>query len=252
MKQCPKCYAENPLEAKFCRKCGSKFSISDRYMQKIKSFVRKYFTKDLSTNKEMFTLDTFQNISFQPVSVVKIQFINRFVVFLCILFVCMWFSTITGLTGDILYILNDGFYYDVYINHKYVAELCLLGVSSLFALVIIKCWIKKMRYKFNADYIEDRFVNSDIVRIARKSRMGLFDKSKKKVRLSSNYSNIEKFDDQHLSISRGSKKGLYSLAFHRIIIPVKYDFISPFTNSITSATIQGTEHHYDVKGNKLR
>ena len=82
--------------------------------------------------------------------------------------------------------------------------------------------------------------------------MGLFDKSKKKVRLSSNYSNIEIFDDQHLSISRGSKKGLYSLTYHRIIIPVKYDSISLFTNSITSASFQGTEHHYDVKGNKLR
>lgn len=26
MKQCPKCYAENPLDAKFCRKCGSDFN----------------------------------------------------------------------------------------------------------------------------------------------------------------------------------------------------------------------------------
>lgn len=26
MKQCPKCYAENPLDAKFCRKCGRDFN----------------------------------------------------------------------------------------------------------------------------------------------------------------------------------------------------------------------------------
>ena len=26
MKQCPKCHADNPLDAKFCRKCGSDFN----------------------------------------------------------------------------------------------------------------------------------------------------------------------------------------------------------------------------------
>lgn len=26
MKQCPKCYADNPLDAKFCRKCGCDFN----------------------------------------------------------------------------------------------------------------------------------------------------------------------------------------------------------------------------------
>ncbi len=82
--------------------------------------------------------------------------------------------------------------------------------------------------------------------------MGLFDRNKKKVLLSSTYSNIEKFDNQYLLISKGSKKGLYSLTYRRVIIPVSYDSISQFANSVTSATTQGTEHHYDVKGNKLR
>ena len=82
--------------------------------------------------------------------------------------------------------------------------------------------------------------------------MGLFDKSKNKVLLSSIYSNIEKFDNQHLLISKGNKKGLYSLTYRRIIIPVMYDSISQFANSVTSATVQGTEYHYDVKGNELR
>ena len=82
--------------------------------------------------------------------------------------------------------------------------------------------------------------------------MGLFDKNKKNVLLSSNYSNIEKFDNQHLLLSKGNKKGLYSLTYRRIIIPVMYDSISQFTNSVTSATTQGTEYHYDVKGNELQ
>ena len=82
--------------------------------------------------------------------------------------------------------------------------------------------------------------------------MGLFDRNKKKVLLSSTYSNIEKFDNQYLLISKGNKKGLYSLTYRKVIIPVMYDSISPFANSVTSATIQNAEHHYDVKGNKLR
>lgn len=111
---------------------------------------------------------------------------------------------------------------------------------------------EELRYKLNADYIEESFVDNGIVRIARKSRMGLFDKSKNKVLLSSTYSNIEKFNNQHLLISKGNKNGLYSFTYRRIIIPVLYDSIAQFTNSVTSATIQETEHHYDVKGNKLR
>ena len=63
---------------------------------------------------------------------------------------------------------------------------------------------------------------------------------------------IEKFDNQHLLLSKGNKKGLYSLTYRRIIIPVMYDSISQFTNSVTSATTQGIEYHYDVKGTELR
>lgn len=64
------------------------------------------------------------------------------------------------------------------------------------------------------------FVNDGILRIARKPRMGLFDKNKNKVLLSSNYSNIEKLDDEHLILSVGKKEGLYSLKYRRIIVPI--------------------------------
>lgn len=218
----------------------------------VKSFFNKIFTISNSSNAGMFTLDTFRNISFQPVSVVKIRFVNRFVVFLCVLFVALWFATITGLTGNVLYEIDSWFYEDVFVYHQYIVEWGCLALAGLCALLILKWWIKKLRYKLNADYIEGNFISSEIVRIARKSRMGLFDKNKKKVLLSSNYSNIEKFDNQHLLISKGNKKGLYSLTYRRIIVPVMYDSISQFTNSVTSATIQGTEHHYDVKGKELR
>ncbi len=252
--QCPnpECRADNPAGAKFCRKCGSAFTPANRYKQMVKSFFNKIFTTRGSSNAGMFTLDTFRNISFQPVSVVKIRFVNRFVVFLCVLFVALWFATITGLTGNVLYEIDSWFYEDVFVYHQYIVELGCLAIAGLCALFILKWLIKKLRYKLNADYIEGNFINSEIVRIARKSRMGLFDKSKNKVLLPSSYSNIEKFDNQHLLISKGNKKGLYSLTYRRIIIPVMYDSISQFANSVTSATVQGTEHHYDVKGNELR
>lgn len=252
--QCPnpECRADNPANAKFCRKCGTAFTPANRYKQMVKSFFNKIFTISNSSNAGMFTLDTFRNISFQPVSVVKIRFVNRFVVFLFILFAALWFATITGLTVDVLCELDPWFDKNAFTHHQYIVEGGCLAIVGLCALLILKWLIKKLRYKLNADYIEGNFINSEIVRIARKSRMGLFDKSKNKVLLPSSYSNIEKFDNQHLLISKGNKKGLYSLTYRRIIIPVMYDSISQFTNSVTSATIQGTEYHYDVKGNALR
>lgn len=253
-KQCPnpECRADNPANAKFCRKCGTAFTPTNRFKQMFSSVIAKIFTQSHTTGASTFTLDTFNNITFQPVSVVKIRFVNRFVVFLCVLFVSLWFATITGLTGNVLYEIDSWFYEDVFVYHQYIVELGCLAIAGLCALFILKWLIKKLRYKLNADYIEDNFINSEIVRIARKSRMGLFDKSKNKVLLPSSYSNIEKFDNQHLLISKGNKKGLYSLTYRRIIIPVMYDSISQFANSVTSATVQGTEHHYDVKGNELR
>lgn len=252
--QCPnpECRADNPANAKFCRKCGTAFTPTNRFKQMFSSVIAKIFTQSHTTGASTFTLDTFNNITFQPVSVVKIRFVNRFVVFLCVLFVALWFATITGLTGNVLYEIDSWFYEDVFVYHQYIVELGCLAIAGLCALFILKWLFKKLRYNLNADYIEDNFINSEIVRIARKSRMGLFDKSKNKVLLSSIYSNIEKFDNQHLLISKGNKKGLYSLTYRKIIVPVMYDSISQFVNSVTSATTQGTEHHYDVKGNELR
>lgn len=249
---CSKCEADNPAVAKFCRKCGTAFTITNRYKQIISSAIGKVLTKNFSKDVGTFTLDTFRNITFQPVSVVKIRFVNRFVVFLCGLFVALYGATIIGLTGEVLYDIDHSFYEDVFIYNQYIVELGCLAIAGLCTLFIFKCWIKKLCYKLNADYIEESFVNNEIVRIARKSRIGLFDKSKNKVLLSTTYSSIEKFNNQHLLISKGNKYGLYSLTYRRIIIPVLYDSINQFTNSVTSATTQGMEHHYDVKGNKLR
>lgn len=166
--------------------------------------------------------------------------------------ICGVIDSITRLTRKVLYLIDNWFNKDVFIYNQYIVELGYLAIAGQCTLFIFLWWIKKFRYKLNADYIEESFVNNEIVRIARKSRIGLFDKSKNKVLLSTTYSSIEKFNNQHLLISKGNKYGLYSLTYRRIIIPVLYDSINQFTNSVTSATTQGMEHHYDVKGNKLR
>lgn len=148
----PECCADNPVNAKFCRKCGIAFTPADRYKQMISSAISKVF----KTNAEAFTLDTFRNIAFQPVSVVKICFVNRFVLFLCLLFAALWSATITGLTGEILSEIDRWFYKEVFIYHQYIVELGCLVIAGLCTLFIVKWWIKKLRYKLNADYIENQ------------------------------------------------------------------------------------------------
>ena len=250
--QCPnpECRADNPANAKFCRKCGTAFTPTNRFKQMFHSTIAKIFATNHTAGASTFTLDTFSNIIFQPVSVVKIRFVNRFVVFLCLLFILFFIAIIEGLFSN-LYEKTGGDFFGVIDYYEIESAWLCLGIVTFCLLFIAKSVIKKLKYKLNADYIETSFINNEIVRIARKSRMGLFDKSKNKVLLSSIYSNIEKFDNQHLLISKGNKKGLYSLTYRKIIVPVMYDSISQFVNSVTSAAIQGIEHHYDVKGNKL-
>lgn len=252
MIQCtnPECRAENPTNARFCRKCGRSLPIGNRLIQKIKTIIRKLHTKKESTTIGAFTLDIFRSISFQPVSVVKIRFVNRLTVLLCVVFVGIWIATTTGFIDEVLPAIDSWFYEEFYDQELF--ELVSLSVLCLCGIVVIRSIFKSLRYKYNADYIEERFVENGIVRIARKSHVGLFDKKKKKVLLSSIYSNIEKLDNQHLLISKNNKIGCYSLKYRKIIIPVSYDSISNFVNSVTSATVQGIEHHYDKKGNRLQ
>ena len=136
--QCPnpECRVENPANAKFCRKCGTAFTPANRYKQMMRSAISKVFTRSHNTSTEAFTLDTFRNISFQPVSVVKIRFVNRFVLFLCLLFVGLWFATITGLTGTVFYKIDHWFYEEVFIYHQYIVELGCLAIAGLCTLFI--------------------------------------------------------------------------------------------------------------------
>ena len=250
MKYCSK-HHENPDDAKYCRICGMAFSPAERYKRKIISTISRVFTKTPKTAR-MFTLDTFRNVSLRPVSIVKMRFIKKGIVLLFIISALIFIGTATGLIGQILLSL-DQYSYRVYRDY-YLEPLVGIGslsISVFCSIMIIRFLIKKLRYKLNADYIEDRFLDHDIVRIAHKSKMGLFDKKKKKVLLDSIYCSIDKFDNQHLIITKDERKGIYSIVSRKIIIPVRYDSISQFVNSVATAKIGTDEFHYDVKGNRL-
>lgn len=255
--QCPNpaCKADNPGCAKFCRKCGTALMPADgknKIWFSISNFFKKIFRKKRPVITEAFTLDTFKYIPLQPVSVVKVRFMNRFVVAMFLTFLLLFVVTATEIDDELLVIVSSWLYYEVYTFHEETINMICLSIACLCVLPISVWLFKKLRYRLNADYIENSFVNNNIVRIARRSRMGLFDKSKNKVLLPSKYSGIDRFEGQLLLINKDGKYGLYSLAYRRIIVPVKYDTISQFVNSVTSATVEGVTHHYDIKGNKLR
>lgn len=115
----------------------------------------------------------------------------------------------------------------------------------------IMCY-RKMHFWINAEYIETPTFVGDVCRIAKKCKLGLFNNKSKIILLSSSYDNIEKFDVQHLLLKRNGKYGIYSLTKHSIIIPVEFDSISEFKNSVASAKLGGNTEHYDIKGNRLR
>ena len=103
----------------------------------------------------------------------------------------------------------------------------------------------------NADYIEYSAFMNNLYRIAKKGKLGLFDKSMNKVTMGSNYDNITKFDGEHILIEKNGKKGLFSMKKMGIIVPIRFDRIDGFKNSIVKCH-KGTEsYYYDVNGNKM-
>ena len=82
--------------------------------------------------------------------------------------------------------------------------------------------------------------------------LGLFDTRKHKVLLPSAYSNITIYNCDFLLIEKNGLQGMYSLKNKSMVIPVKYDRIENFENSIFT-TIRGNEKfYYDVNGNELK
>lgn len=111
--------------------------------------------------------------------------------------------------------------------------------------------LRKRKFKKNADYNEETSFMSTMCRIARKCKLGLFDKNKKNVVLKSKYDNITRFDAEHILIEKDGKKGLFSMKKVGLIVPIRFDRIDSFKNSIVKC-YKGTEsYYYDINGNRM-
>ena len=264
MKRCPKNH-DNPDNAKFCRICGYNFDNSfssqlKNYWNVFVSFATRIFNTMINEGKTRltsmghssgFTPDMFPSINLSPCSVAKVDFqCKKGVVFMAVLIVL--FVALSSFEYEIRNIL-EGMYAPSFVYYYTVPIiLCILFVVFLFKFIpfLRRLW-KWFRYKMNADYIEYSAFMNNLYRIAKKGKLGLFDKSMNKVTMGSNYDNITKFDGEHILIEKNGKKGLFSMKKMGIIVPIRFDRIDGFKNSIVKCH-KGTEsYYYDVNGNKM-
>lgn len=264
MKKCPKNH-DNPDNAKFCRICGYNFDNSfssqlKNYWNAFVSFATRIFNTMINESKARFasmgrssgfTPDMFPSINLSPCSVAKVDFqCKKGVVFMAILIVLfVTLALFSEQLGSLLY--SAGMPYEI----SYGISPCvglLLFIIFLFKFVpFLRRIIRWFRYKMNADYIEYSAFMSNLYRIARKGKLGLFDKSKNTVTMGSHYDNITKFDGEHILIEKNGKKGLFSMKKMGIIVPIRFDRIDAFKNSIVKCHKGAESYYYDVNGNKM-
>ncbi len=134
---------------------------------------------------------------------------------------------------------------------KFVSAFSVVLFAITFFL-FLKRFVKSSVFKMNADYIETSAIVKTIFRIAKDGKLGLFDKSKNKVILGSQYDNITKFDIDHLLVEMNGENGLFSLNRTSVIVPVQYGHIEPFKNSVVKCQNKTEVAYYDVNGNRMR
>lgn len=265
MKKCPNNH-DNPNNAKYCRICGYNFDNSfcgqfTNYWNTIVNFIIRVFNTIVNESRVYFTSirystgftpDMFPNISLAPCSVAKVDFKCKkggvFMIILVIMFIL--FTSLSEQIGSLL--LSTG----MPIDYSYVVA---PGVAFILFLIFLfkffpfmqRVW-KWFKYKMNADYIEQWAFMSYLYRIARKGKLGLFDKSKNDVTLRSQYDNLTKFDAEHILVEKKGKKGLFSTKKMRIIVPIRFERIEPFNNSIVKCHKGVEQFYYDVNGNKMK
>ena len=196
-----------------------------------------------SAAKTKYTPDLFPAINLIPRSMFKPQF---HLIWMAILLIF-----IAG-----LFLVSREYYYTI---EREVGEISavVMGPSIMLVGILIALrWLLRIfrcvQFKFSVDFIESKpmaGVPGKLHRIAKMGKLGLFDGNKKKIRILCSYDKVERFDNGHLLVEAGGKVGIYSLTRKRMIIPVKYNSISPFKNYIAVATWDRGVDHYDIKGN---
>lgn len=264
MKRCPKNH-ENPDNAKFCRICGYNFDNSfssqlKNYWYTLITFVTRMFNTMINESKTRlatmgrssgFTPDRFPSINLSPCSVVKVDFQCKkgtiFMVVLIILFVALssWEYQISHMLKG----MKTPYF--VYYNAVSIVLWVLFVIFLIKFIPFLRRAWKWLRYKMNADYIETSAFMTNFYRIAKKGKLGLFDKSKNSVTMGSRYANISRFDAEHILIEKDGKKGLFSVKKRGVIVPIHFDRIDAFRNSIVKCHKGGESFYYDVNGNRM-
>ena len=262
MKRCPNNH-DNPDNAKFCRICGYNFDYSfssqlKNYWNSFITFATRIFNSMINESKARFasmghssgfTPDMFPSINLSPCSVAKVDFQCKkgvaFMAKLIVLFVVLSsFQTRNLLEG--MYVPSFVYYNSITII------LSILFVVFLFKFIPFLCRLWKwFRYKINADYIEYSAFMQNLYRIAKRGKLGLFDKSRNTVTMGSHYDNITKFDGEHILIEKNGKNGLFSMKKMGLIAPIRFDRIDAFKNSIVKCYKGAELYYYDVNGNKM-
>ena len=265
MKRCPNNH-DNPDNAKFCRICGYNFDNSfssqlKNFRNSFIAFATRIFSMMINECKARFasmgrssgfTPDMFPSINLSPCSVAKVDFQCKkgvaFMVVLIVLFVAL---------KSYQYEIEELMYY----SWGWPSDMLYYVIPSVLGILIILFLIKFIpflrrlwkwfRYKINADYIEYSAFMNNLYRIAKKGKLGLFDKSKSTVTMGSHYDNITKFDGEHILIEKNGKKGLFSMKKMGIIVPIRFDRIDAFKNSIVKCHKGVESYYYDVNGNKM-
>lgn len=261
--ECQKCHTENPTGAKYCRKCGRSFDNKEwaiMFLQTLLKWIINAMSKSwdmvtdlirrLKKDDSGFTPDTFKSITLCPRSMVTMRFIKKSHWICTVLFGALFYLLITW---NILCenILGEHEANEIWTLTQYAAWLSLI-LCAWFWLLFARDVFRKILYILNADYQETGFVKSNIVRIAKNNKLGLFDKKSQRVLLWTRYDDISKMDESHLLLTKGGNKGLYSLTYKKVIVPIKYTRISAFSNYVTTATNADGQVHYDIKGNELK
>lgn len=261
MKTCPNNH-DNPNNAKFCRICGYSFNHSLRSQvmnnwNTVKSKISSttgWLKKLFDSRSSQFTPSLFPQINLSPSSVAGVDFkckkgVVAMFVALFLLFI-LWYFKRHRIVHLLFYRCGLPDYLHTYVFSIVYSLIGILFLVKFFPF--LKRVIQRLTYKLNADYIESLAFMQNTYRIAMNGKLGLFDRTKKRVLLKSQYDNITIFDSSHILIEKNGKKGLFSINKSKVIVPVLFDQIEPFRNSIVLCQRGANTTHYDINGNKMR
>lgn len=221
MKKCTKCQTENPQHANFCRRCGKPFV--NMATEESQAIDNSHYgqTNHVLDSLRPVNYNDFEEMCFNKIS----EAIFSVILILIIIFL-------------IGYIFGANIY----------SRICISLFMGIFPIIKITKYVRlKNELNKNIDFIENE---GTIVRVVKQNLMGLYDKETYSILLESLYSRITNFDENHFLLEQNGKKGLFSITYKKIIVPVQYDAISPFNKYITTAAANGVIERYDVMGNK--